>query len=110
MLEEVLAAGAPVSSHWIADRQSGPLLLRFVTEEQRERFLPPITRGESLYCIGMSEPDSGSDLASIRSRAVRGEGGWIVNGRKIWTSKAHDWTCQRLKYSHYCAPRMPSSA
>src|SRR3546814_771011 len=89
MLEEMLAAGAPVSSHWIADRQSGPLLLRFGTEEQRERFLPPITRGESFYCIGMSEPDSGSDLASIRSRAVRGDGGWIVNGRKIWTSKAH---------------------
>ena len=89
MLEEMLAAGAPVSSHWIADRQSGPLLLRFGTEEQRQRFLPPITRGESFYCIGMSEPDSGSDLASIRSRAVRGDGGWIVNGRKIWTSKAH---------------------
>src|SRR3546814_19025410 len=84
MLEEVLAAGAPVSSHWIADRQSGPLLLRFGTEEQRERFLPPITRGESFYCIGMSEPASGSDLAPLRSRAVRGDGGRHVNGRKSW--------------------------
>ncbi len=87
--EEMLAAGAPVSYHWIADRQSGPLLLRFGTEEQRQRFLPPIARGECCFCIGMSEPDSGSDLASIRTRAARTDGGYIVNGRKIWTSKAH---------------------
>src|SRR3546814_11209138 len=88
MLEEVLAAGAPVSSHWIADRQSGPLLLRFGTEEQRERFLPPITRGESFYCIAMSAPDSGSDLASIRRRALRGDGGWIVDAPTIWPTPA----------------------
>ena len=59
--EELLAAGAPVAAHWIADRQSGPLLLKFGTEEQRQRFLPPITRGESFFSIGMSEPDTGSD-------------------------------------------------
>src|SRR5262245_38743897 len=88
MLEEMLAAGAPVSAHWIADRQSGPLLLRFGTEEQRQRFLPRIARGELAFAIGMSEPDSGSDLASIRTRAERVEGGYRVNGTKVWTSNA----------------------
>jgi len=89
VLEEMLAAGAPVAAHWIADRQSGPLLLRFGTEEQRQRYLPAITRGERFFCIGMSEPDSGSDLASIRTRAVRTDGGFVVNGTKVWTSMAH---------------------
>jgi alkylation response protein AidB-like acyl-CoA dehydrogenase len=89
VLEEMLAAGAPVSAHWIADRQSGPLLLRFGTEEQRQRFLPAITRGELHFAIGMSEPDSGSDLASIRTRAARAHGGYLVNGTKVWTSNAH---------------------
>ena len=69
--EELLAAGAPVGSHWIADRQSAPLLLRYGSEEQRLAFLPGIARGEVFFCIGMSEPDAGSDLASIRTRAVQ---------------------------------------
>ena len=60
VLEELLAAGAPVAAHWVADRQSGPLLLRYGTEVQRERVLPAIARGELLFCIGMSEPDAGS--------------------------------------------------
>ena len=89
VLEEMLAAGAPVSAHWIADRQSGPLLLRFGTEEQRARFLPRIARGELAFAIGMSEPDSGSDLASIRTRAEKVDGGYKVNGTKVWTSNAH---------------------
>ncbi len=89
VLEEMLIAGAPVALHWVADRQSGPLLLKFGTEEQRQRFLPPIIRGESYYCIGMSEPNSGSDLASIRTRAKKTPQGWVINGSKIWTSKAH---------------------
>jgi len=88
VLEEMLSAGAPVGSHWVADRQSGPLLLRYGTEEQRRGLLPRICRGEVSFCIGMSEPDSGSDLASIRARAVRGEGGWILSGTKVWTSGA----------------------
>ena len=74
VLEEMLAAGAPVGAHWVADRQCGPLLLRFGTEEQRQRILPRIARGELSFAIGMSEPDSGSDLASIRTRADEGAG------------------------------------
>jgi alkylation response protein AidB-like acyl-CoA dehydrogenase len=89
VLEEMLAAGAPVSAHWVADRQSGPLLLRFGTEAQRQRFLPAIARGELGFAIGMSEPDSGSDLASLRTRAERVPGGYKVNGTKVWTSNAH---------------------
>src|SRR4026209_1280349 len=86
---EPLAAGAPVIAHVVADRQSGPLLLRFGTEEQRQRFLPRIARGELAFAIGMSEPDSGSDLGSIRTRAEKVAGGYRVNGTKIWTSNAH---------------------
>ena len=89
MLEEMLAAGAPVGGHWIADRQSGPTILKFGTEETKRRIIPQIVGGEALFCIGMSEPDSGSDLASIRTRATRVDGGWQVNGTKIWTSNAH---------------------
>ena len=91
--EELLRWGAPVSHHWIGDRQTGSVIARFGTEEQRERFLPAICRTEVSFSIGMSEPDSGSDLASVSTRATRTEGGWLVNGTKIWTSGAHenDW-------------------
>ncbi|MFP6709116.1 MAG: acyl-CoA dehydrogenase family protein [Alphaproteobacteria bacterium] len=89
MLEEMLAAGAPVSAHWIADRQSGPLILEFGTEEMKQRIVPAIARGEAFFCIGMSEPDSGSDLASIRTKATKVDGGWLINGTKVWTSGAH---------------------
>ncbi len=89
VLEEMLAAGAPVSHHWIADRQSGPLILRVGTDEQKETILPRIARGEAMFCIGMSEPDSGSDLAATRTRATKVQGGYLVNGTKVWTSGAH---------------------
>lgn len=88
VLEEMLAAGAPVALHWIADRQSGPLILRAGTEEQK-KILPGIARGETYFCIGMSEPDVGSDLAAARTRAVKVQGGYLVNGTKVWTSFAH---------------------
>jgi acyl-CoA dehydrogenase len=88
--EELLAAGAPVGAHWIADRQSAPLLLRYGTEEQRLAFLPGIAKGEIFFCIGMSEPGAGSDLASLRTRAVKVAGGYEVTGAKIWTSYAHE--------------------
>lgn len=89
VLEEMLAVGAPAGLHWIADRQSGPLILHFGTEEQRQAILPKIARAEAFFCIGMSEPDSGSDLASVRSRADKVDGGWTLNGTKVWTSGAH---------------------
>ncbi|MGQ0479832.1 MAG: acyl-CoA dehydrogenase family protein [Pseudonocardia sp.] len=87
--EELLAAGAPVAAHWIADRQIGPSLLRFGTEHQKRRYLPRIAAGECYFGIGMSEPDSGSDLASVRTRATRADGGWRLTGTKVWTSGAH---------------------
>ena len=87
--EELLAAGAPVAAHWFAQRQTGPLLMRHGSEEQRTRFLPAIARGECFFAICMSEPNAGSDLASVRTTAERVDGGWRVNGRKVWTSHAH---------------------
>ena len=93
VMEEMLAAGAPVAAHWIADRQSGPLILKDGSEAQRQTILPRIAAGECFFCIGMSEPDSGSDLAAVRTRAIEVEGGFRVNGTKLWTSGAH--------YSHY---------
>ncbi len=87
--EELLCAGAPVAAHWIADRQIAPSLLKFGTDDLRREFLPAIARGESYWAIGMSEPDSGSDLASVRTRATQVAGGWRISGTKVWTSGAH---------------------
>jgi len=89
VIEELLAAGAPVGGHWIGDRQSGPLLLRWGAERYRKELLPRIAQGECWFCIGMSEADTGSDLASLRTRARRSADGWIINGSKLWTSFAH---------------------
>lgn len=94
LVEEFLNAGAPVGSHWIADRQSGPLILKYGTEAQKCLYLPAICKGEAFFCIGMSEPGSGSDLASVRTRAMRNSSGWILNGQKIWTTNAHN--CQYM--------------
>ena len=89
MLEEMLAVGAPMGMHWSADRQMGPLLIRYAPETLAPKIVPKIISGECTFCIGMSEPDSGSDLASIRTKAVKVDGGWNINGSKIWTSGAH---------------------
>ncbi|MFZ1741362.1 MAG: acyl-CoA dehydrogenase family protein, partial [Pontixanthobacter sp.] len=88
VVEELLSAGAPVAAHWIADRQSAPLILNFGTEAQRQFYIPRICRGEALFCIGMSEPGSGSDLASVRTRAEPTADGWLLNGQKIWTTNS----------------------
>jgi hypothetical protein len=87
--EELLAAGAPVAAHWIADRQIVPSLLKYGTELQKQRYLGRIARGECFFAIGMSEPDAGSDLAGVRTKATRVDGGWSVSGSKLWTSGAH---------------------
>ena len=89
LAEELLARGAPVSAHWIADRQSGPLILKYGSEAQRAFFLPKICAAEIFFCIGMSEPQSGSDLAGLRTRATRTADGWRLKGQKIWTTNAH---------------------
>ena len=93
VVEELLRWGAPVGFHWVADRQTGPVIARFGTEEQKRRFLPAICRADLSFSIGMSEPEAGSDLASVGTRAVRVDGGWSVTGTKIWTGGAHlnDW-------------------
>ncbi|HTD72813.1 MAG TPA: acyl-CoA dehydrogenase family protein [Steroidobacteraceae bacterium] len=89
LVEELLVAGAPVAAHWIGDRQSAPLILRYGTEEQRQFYLPRICRAEIFFCIGMSEPNAGSDLASVRTKATRTDTGWLLNGSKVWTTYAH---------------------
>ncbi|USX46373.1 acyl-CoA dehydrogenase family protein [Dietzia kunjamensis] len=86
--EELLAVGAPVAAQWVADRQIAPSLLRYGTEEQKREYLPRIAAGQCCFGIGMSEPDSGSDLASVRTKGVRVDGGWAVSGTKVWTSGA----------------------
>ena len=90
VVEESLAAGAPVGAHWIADRQSGPSIIKFGTAEQQETLLPRIAKGELAFGIGMSEPDSGSDLAATRTKAVRDGDLYRVTGTKVWTSFAHE--------------------
>jgi len=87
--EELLAHGAPVAAHWVADRQVAPALLAYGTEAQRQRLLPSIAVGRFYSAIGMSEHGAGSDLAAVQSRATRTDGGWILDGTKVWTSGAH---------------------
>ncbi|MGH7898469.1 MAG: acyl-CoA dehydrogenase family protein [Candidatus Binatia bacterium] len=88
--EELLRAGAPVAAHWFADRQIGPALLAYGSEEQRAELLPRITRGELVFSIGMSEPNAGSDLASLKTRAVEDGDFYVIDGHKIWTTHAHE--------------------
>ena len=87
--EEMLAGGAPVGGHWIADRQSGHQILKNGSERARAEILPKIAAGTCFFSIGMSEPDSGSDLAAVRTKAAKTEGGWKISGSKVWTSNAH---------------------
>ncbi len=90
VVEEMLALGAPVGAHWVADRQSGNQILKHGSERARRQILPQICAGECFFSIGMSEPDSGSDLAAVRTKAVKVEGGWKISGSKVWTSGAHE--------------------
>jgi alkylation response protein AidB-like acyl-CoA dehydrogenase len=89
VLEELLAAGAPVGAHWIADRQTGALLLRYGHEEEKRRWVPGMAAGEIYACIGLSEPNAGSDLAAVRTTARRDGDSWVIEGQKVWTTNAH---------------------
>lgn len=89
VIEELLAVGAPVGAHWIADRQTAPLILRYGSAEAKANYLPGMCAGEIFACIGLSEPGAGSDLASVRSTARLTADGWRLSGQKIWTSGAH---------------------
>jgi alkylation response protein AidB-like acyl-CoA dehydrogenase len=86
----LLRLGAPIAACWFPERQIGPMLLNYGTQEQKQRLIPPMVAGEAAWCIGMSEPDAGSDLAGVRTRAVRASNGrnYVIDGAKIWTSGA----------------------
>ena len=91
--EEYARAGVPGRVNHIGIELAGPTLLAFGTEEQKKQFLPDIAAGKTIFCQGFSEPNAGSDLASVRTKARLEDGRWVVNGQKIWTSLAHisDW-------------------
>ncbi|MBN36231.1 MAG: acyl-CoA dehydrogenase [Rhodospirillaceae bacterium] len=89
LTEEMIAAQAPIRYHFVADRQSGPVLIRYAQPHVRDKVIPEIMAGRLCFCIGMSEPDSGSDLFAARAKAEKVECGWRLNGRKLWTSTAH---------------------
>jgi acyl-CoA dehydrogenase len=86
--EEFRVANAPAHLHFVADRQSGPILLKYAPEHVKADILPRICRGELCFAIGMSEPGSGSDLFAAKTKATKVDGGWRVNGTKIWTTSA----------------------
>jgi alkylation response protein AidB-like acyl-CoA dehydrogenase len=104
--EEMVRAKAPSPANVLGLVMGGPVVIAHGTEQQKERFLEPILSGEEIWCQGFSEPESGSDLASLKTRAVHDDGGWRVTGQKVWTTFAHEakW-CMLLARSDADAPK-----
>lgn len=89
LTEEMLRYGAPTALHWFGDRQVGRCLISYGSEEQKREFLPKIIKGEAFFALGMSEPEAGSDLASLKTQAIENGGVFVVNGQKVWTTGKH---------------------
>jgi len=104
LFEEMLRCGAPAACHWFADRQIGGAILRYGTDEQKKELLPKILKGEVYVGLGMSEPEAGSDLASLQTRAVEDGDEYIIDGQKMWTS------CGKFMNYIYLVARTDSEA
>jgi alkylation response protein AidB-like acyl-CoA dehydrogenase len=89
LVEEMLKAQAPIGFHFLADRQVGPALIRFGSEELKREFLPKIIDAEISFCLCFSEPDAGSDMVSVRTTALDEGNDYVINGQKVWTSNGH---------------------
>jgi alkylation response protein AidB-like acyl-CoA dehydrogenase len=89
LAEEFAKAGAPMRADFFGDTLVGPTILQWGTESQKQEFLPKILRGETRWCQGFSEPNSGSDLASLKTSAVLDGEEWVINGQKVWTTGGH---------------------
>jgi acyl-CoA dehydrogenase len=105
LTEECLRYGARLAQHIFGDRQIGPCIIAFGNDEQKKELLPKILNSEISFCLGMSEPEAGSDLASLKTTAIETDKGFIVNGQKVWTSNAH--LCSHIYLVARTDPNVP---